>query len=126
MLELAAAAFLVLHGVIHLAYATPKREDPRYPFVPERTWFATAVHLPPAPARAAFATLAAATTAAYVLAAVGLVIDASWWGPAAVAGSALSLIELVLGFHVWLVLGVAIDVAIVYTVVSAHWPASLF
>jgi len=43
-----------------------------------------------------------------------------------VVGSVASLALLVLNSHPWLVLGVAIDIAIVWSVLSAHVPATLF
>jgi hypothetical protein len=44
----------------------------------------------------------------------------------AVVGSAVSLVLMLLFFHPWLAIGVAIDVAIVASIWSWHAPASLF
>jgi len=125
MLELATGVLLIMHGLVHLSYATPKVDDERFPFVAERTWFASTTHLEVAAARGVFVALAALTVLAYAVAGVGLIADAAWWGPWALAGSVASLSTLVLGFHPWLVFGVAIDVAIIAGVL-AEWPAGLF
>jgi hypothetical protein len=123
--ELATGALLILHGFVHLSYATPRVDDERYPFVPERTWFASATHLEVAVARSVFVSLAGLVVLAYGVAGIGLIAGAGWWGSWALAGSVASLVTLVLGFHPWLVLGVAIDAAIVAGVL-AEWPAGLF
>lgn len=126
MLRLAAGAFLICHGLVHLLYVTPKPEDPKFPFVPERTWFATAAHLGVTAAKALFVSLAVAVVLAFAISGVALFVNASWWQPMALVGSAISLAVLLLGFHPWLAFGVAIDVAILASVFSAHWPAALF
>ena len=125
MLELATGAFLILHGLVHLGYATPKPEDPKYPFVPERAWFVAAARLEAPTARALFLTVASLTILAFAAAGIGVFMGAGWWPAFAVAGSVSSLVVLVLGFHPWLVLGVAIDLAIL-AAVAAGWPAALF
>jgi hypothetical protein len=121
MFELATGAFLILHGLVHLSYLAPKVDDPHYPFVPERSWVATAAHLEVGTARSVFSALAVATAIAYAAAGVGLVLDAGWWPALAVAGSIGSLTVLLLGFHPWLVLGVAIDVGVIALALSGGW-----
>jgi hypothetical protein len=125
MLELATGVFLILHGLVHLGYTTPKVDDERYPFVPERAWFTSAANLAVHTSRALFASVAVTTVLLFSVAGVGVLLDAGWWQPFAVAGSAGSLAVLLLGFHPWLVFGVAIDAAIVAGVV-ARWPAGMF
>ncbi|MGZ8606961.1 MAG: hypothetical protein ACXWXQ_07945 [Actinomycetota bacterium] len=125
MLELATSAFLILHGLVHLGYATPKVDDERFPFVPERAWFTSAAHLTVHSSRALFASIAVMTVVVYSVAGVGVLLGAGWWQPFAVAGSFGSLAVLILGFHPWLVFGVAINAAIIAAVV-ARWPVVLF
>lgn len=121
MLELATGAFLILHGLVHLSYLAPRVDDPRYPFVPERSWFAATAHLDVGAARAVFSSIAVATALAYAAAGVGIVFDTGWWPALAVAGSAASLTVLLLGFHPWLAFGVAIDVGIIALALSGGW-----
>ena len=126
MLRFSAGAFLIMHGLIHAAYLAPKADDPRYPFVAERTWFATSLDLEAGAAKAVFATLAMTALVSFLVAGIGLCVNAGWWQPLAVAGSFASLAVLLLGFHPQLALGVAIDVAIVASVLWAHVPSPLF
>jgi hypothetical protein len=121
MLELATGAFLILHGLVHLGYVTPKPDDPRYPFAPQRTWVVTTAHVDTSIAKPVFVALASLTVLAFTLAGIGVIVGAGWWQGLAVTGAIASLVALVLGFHPWLVLGVAIDLAIIAGVV-AQWP----
>jgi hypothetical protein len=121
MLELATGAFLILHGLVHLSYLSPKVDDPRFPFVPERSWFAAATHLEVGAARAVFSSIAVMAAIAYAAAGLGFAFDAGWWPALAVAGSAASLTVLLLGFHPWLAFGVAIDIGIVALTLSGEW-----
>jgi uncharacterized membrane protein YphA (DoxX/SURF4 family) len=127
MVRVLAALFLIAHGLVHLLYLAPRPEgDPNYPFVPEERWFAAAVGLAPSAAKAIAGTLAVASTIALMIAGVALLANAELWKPAAVIGSVVSLVLMLLFLHPWLVFGIAIDAAIIASVVSWHVPASLF
>ena len=68
------------------------------------------------PAIALAVSLATLTLLAYVctsLALMGWLLPVDWWRPLAVLGSLGSLGLLLIGFHPWLLAGVAIDIAIV-------------
>ena len=127
MVRVIVGLFLIAHGLIHLLYVTPPpKDDPSYPFVPETRWFARAAGLEPGPAKGVARALAIACVALFVIAGIGLLANADLWKAAAVGGSAVSLVLMLLFFHPWLVLGIAIDVAIIGSVLSWHVPASLF
>jgi hypothetical protein len=128
MVRIVAGLFLIAHGLIHLSYVTPKPKDAAasYPFVPEERWFAHALGLSPSAARAIAGTLAIVCVLLYAVAGIALLADAGIWEGAAVAGSAISLVLMLLFFHPWLLLGIAIDVAIIGSVLSWHVPAALF
>ena len=127
MLRVVVGLFLIAHGLVHLLYfAPPPEDDPRYPFVPEDRWFAKALGLRPSAAKAVVGTLAVVSALAFVVSGIALFASAELWQPAAVVGSAVSLVLFVLFFHRWLVFGIAIDVAIIGSVLSWHVPASLF
>ena len=121
MLELATGAFLILHGLVHVGYVSPKPTDPRYPFAAERTWVVSVAHLDAGTAHGLFTALAALAVLAFTFAGIGVVVGAGWWPLLAVAGSIASLVVLVLGFHPWLALGVVIDLAII-AALAAQWP----
>jgi hypothetical protein len=126
MLQFLAGSFLILHGLVHAMYLAPKPGDPSYPFVPERTWFATTAHLDTGAAKAIFATLAMTALMTFLLAGIGVFASAGWWQAFAVVGAVTSLATLLLGFHPRLVFGVTIDVAILASVLWAHVPAALY
>jgi len=127
MVRIVAGLFLVVHGLVHLLYVTPPpKDDPKYPFVPEERWFTRAVGLAPAAAKGVARTLAIVCVALFVIAGIALLANASLWKPTAVGGSLVSLVLMLLFFHPRLVFGVAIDVAIVASVLFLHVPASLF
>lgn len=109
--------FLLVHGVIHAGWLTPKPDDPNYPFA----W--RSLLLP----RASERTLRGIGTAAialilltYVVAALGLwgvPLLSQVWGAAAVLGSAVSLMLTALLWHPWFVAAPTIDVLISAAVV---------
>lgn len=49
------------------------------------------------------------TILGFVGAALGLLVDTSWWPQVAVTAAAISLVQLTVWFHWWLPVGVAID-----------------
>ena len=127
MLRILAGLFLIAHGLVHLLYLGPRPEDdPSYPFVPEDRWLPRAIGLQPSAAKALAGTLAVVCMVALVVSGIALLANAELWQPMAVAGSVVSLVLMLLFFHPWLAFGIAIDVAIIVSVLSWHVPASLF
>ncbi len=127
MIRVAVALFLVAHGLVHLMYFAPKpQDDATYPFVPETRWIARVLGLTPGAAKTVARGFAVVTAAAFVVAGVALLVDASIWEPAALIASGVSLVLMLLFFHPWLSIGIAIDLAIVASIGWLHVPASLF
>jgi hypothetical protein len=119
--------FLVAHGLVHLLYLAPRpADDPKYPFVPETRWLPRATGMAPGAAKAVAGVLAVLTAVAFALAGVALWFDAGVWETAAVAGSIVSLALMLLFFHRWLLIGIAIDLGIAGSIWWWHVPASLF
>lgn len=119
-------AFLVAHGLLHLAIWLPHPEpDPAKPppFAPDHSGALTALALPQPTVHGISVGLAAATGAAYVVAAVALAVDASWGAPLAAAAALLGLVLKTLYFTPWLLLGLTLDV-LVLTSAVAGWPVS--
>lgn len=127
MIDVIAGLFLAAHGLVHLLYVTPApADDPNYPFVPESRWIVRTLRLKPASAKAFAGSLAVLVAIVFVAAGVALLADASVWERAAVIASAISLVLMVVFFHPWLSIGIAIDVAIIASLMWLHVPASLF
>lgn len=127
-MKLILALFLAAHGLIHGSFISPApartADGPEWPFELTRSWLVTGLQLDPALVRPFGAGLALTATALLVLAGMataGWLVPTSWWTGLAVAGAATSLVTLLLFFHPWLVLGVLIDVVLLWSVIGAGW-----
>ncbi|HET8784335.1 MAG TPA: hypothetical protein VFM38_01780 [Candidatus Limnocylindrales bacterium] len=129
MPPLIVAAFLFVHGAIHLSYLSPRppatATGPAWPFVLGRSWILSRFGVPPGRLRIMGLALSAVTFAAFTLAALAVigVLPAGLWLSAVAMGAGSSLALLVLFFHPWLVLGVAIDVLLLVAIFIGDWSA---
>lgn len=109
--------FLIAHGLVHVAmYAPPAASDA--PFDPAGSWLFRRRLRPLA------LTLATITAVILVVAGIGLLAHQEWWQAATVVGASASLVVLVLFFHPWLSLGVAINVAMIWLLAQTEWPTT--
>jgi hypothetical protein len=58
------------------------------------------------------------------LATAGWVVPQAWWPGLTVAAAAASLATLLLFFHPWLAIGIAIDLVLLWAVIGAGWEPS--
>jgi hypothetical protein len=124
MSKIVLALFFAAHGLIHLGYVTPAPPDPRYPFRLERSWLISSLHLEAGIVRYVGTILGVLTVLGYVLAALAVMnfaVPEAWWQPLTIGSSALSLALLILFWHPWLVVGVAIDVFLLLAMLVLHW-----
>jgi len=128
MTRIVLALFIVAHGLIHASYVTPRPAPtpggPAWPFELARSWFLSPLGVSESllrPLGIGLAVLAVIAFALAGLATLGIVLPVSAWQPLVAAGAVASLALLVLFFHPWLVLGVAIDVALVVAIWQADW-----
>ena len=131
ILRLGLAALIAGHGLIHLGFVSPRPAPspgaPPWPFDAERSWLLGAVGIDAGVARAVAWVLVATLVAGYVVAALATlpILPAALFPPAAVIASIASLVLLLVFFHPWLVIGIAIDAVLLWAVVVGHWaPAS--
>ena len=124
------AAFMLLvgHALVHVAYLTPAPPHaegaPEWPFAIERSWPVANLGVSLEVMRPVAYLLVAVVLVALVgagLAIIDLVVPADWWPALVVTGAAASLLLLSLFFHPWLVIGVAIDVVLLYLVLVTGW-----
>lgn len=121
------AAFLLAHGGIHASFLAPRPpatpSGPAWPFELSRSWALTPLGVQAKTTRLLGTALVAVTIAAFALSALATAgfIPADVWGPATAAGALSSIALLVLFFHPWLVLGVAIDLGLLWAVLVAGW-----
>lgn len=103
--------FLFGHGFVHLNWRT---------YGPRTSWL-----LPGAGAaalRGLGATLFVLAAVGFFGATLGVFIQQGWWRPVAVASSMVSLLLLALFWNRGLIVGAAIDLAILIALLWAHWP----
>jgi hypothetical protein len=121
------AAFVLAHGVIHASFLAPRPPatagGPTWPFELARSWVLTPLGIQPETTRLLGMALVAATIATFALAALAAAgfIPGELWGPASAAGAVASVALLVLFFQPWLVLGVVIDLGLLWAVLIAGW-----
>jgi hypothetical protein len=121
------AAFLLAHGLIHASFLSPRPSatagGPAWPFDLGRSWILSPLGAPSRVTRVLGLALVVATVGGYALAAVVAlgVGPGGLWIPAVILGAAPSLALLLLYFHPWLALGVAIDVVLVWVVTVGAW-----
>lgn len=118
------AFFLAAHGLIHLGYLTPAPADPNYPFRLSNSWLVTRLGMDASAVRAVGIVLSVVTIVGFAgaaLAALGIVVPSHLWSALVIVAAVASLLLLALFWHMWLVLGVAIDVAMLIALVGFHW-----
>lgn len=128
MLRILFGLFLVAHGLIHASYLAPAPSDAgsSWPFNLDRPVLLGALGQP---------ALQVVGVGLALIALVGLVAGGvgwlglsganGWWAPVAIAGSVASLLLLALFFHPWIVLGIAIDLILIWALGVARWPQSI-
>jgi len=124
------AALLVAHGVVHLLFLvpTPGAEGTggggAWPFDLGRSWAVARLGIDAGVVRAIALLLIAVTIGAFLLAGlatVGVLVPAGGWAPLVVVGSIASLALLVLAFDPQLVLGLGLDLVLLWVVASSAW-----
>jgi hypothetical protein len=125
--RLAIAAFLLAHAAIHAGFVSPRPPatagGPPWPFDTARSWALTGVGLDAGLGRSIAVALVAVTFVAFAVAeltALGF-LPTALWAAAVTLGAIASVAVLVLFFHPWLVVGVAIDVALLWAVLVQQW-----
>ena len=127
LFRLVLAAFLLAHGAIHAGYISPRPPPgpgaPAWPFALDASWASTALGVDVHVMRAIGTLLVAATLGGFALAALVAVgiLPAGVWPVVTAVGAIASIAVLLLFFHPWLLLGVAIDIVLLWAVLAAHW-----
>jgi len=125
--RLVLAAFLLGHAAVHAGYLSPRPAaavgGPPWPFDLTHSWFLSPLGVPPESLRVLGVALFALTLASFALAAIAAVgfLPAAVWGWSTVIGAASSLTMLIVFFHPWLAVGIAIDVLALWTVLVLGW-----
>lgn len=108
--------FVIAHGLLHASYLTPKPDDPNYPFHLDKGWFA---NIAGASAKPVGTILVLATVIAFAIAGLGLLgvpMAYGLWKTVLIIGTIASLLLLLLYWHVWLIFGIIVNIALLYGV----------
>ena len=122
------AAFLLGHGLVHVMFAVPApagaEASAEYPFDPARSWLVTSNLLGIGTLKIIVVALVAAVVMGYALTAlatVGILVPADWWPGLLIASTIGSLVLMVIGLAPNLLLGVAIDVVLLWAAFASAW-----
>lgn len=121
------AGLLLGHALIHGSYLVPepaqKDGAPAWPFHLERSWLLGPIGLDRATSRLLGTGLVVVVIAGFALAAIAsLGAGPAWlWFIGVALGAVASLAVLILFFHPWFVLGLVIDVLLLWVVLIGGW-----
>lgn len=126
------AALLFAHGWVHVMFVFPQPEPavaggPAWPFDMGASWLIGA-GIDGGLVRAVGTGLMAAVAIGFALAAlstVGVLVPSEWWAGIVVASSVGSLVLLSMFFSPTLLLGYAIDVALLWLVLGSVWSPTM-
>ncbi len=125
--RLVIAGLLLAHGLIHTAFLVPRPPvtagAPAWPFELDQSWLLGQLGAGSETTRLLGIALVAATVAGFALAALAAFGfgPSGLWSGALVLGAVASLGVLVLYFHPWLVLGIGIDLVLLWAALIARW-----
>jgi hypothetical protein len=112
-------AFLIAHGLIHVAmwvFVPKPAPGKEAPFDASYSWLL-------GNQRALAATVAAATAAVLVVAGIGLWGHADWWRAVAVIGLAASFLLMVVYFTPWFIFIEGVNAALIGSILWLSWPS---
>lgn len=115
------ALFLVAHGLVHSLYLLPKPNDPKYPFHFGGSWFAELVGKISLPIGGFLVILTIASFTLVGTALLGAPGLESIIKQLVVTGAVSSLLVLVLFWRTWMVVGVIIDLVVLYGFLMLGW-----
>jgi hypothetical protein len=120
MIDLLVGLFLIAHGLIHLMFFSPAPPEPdkraTWPFDRSASWLMTRIGLPDPTIRAVGAVLSVITAVVFATAGLGAAGLFGGWETLAQIAAISGLILLSLYWHLWLSLGIAINLVILILV----------
>jgi len=124
MTRLLLGVFLIAHGALHPAIYTIPYDPEKAAFNPGRSWALVAAHVAELPTRTFSTALSVPAGVLFLFSGIALLVSSSMWIPLAASGAMAGLVLKGLYFHPWLIVGVLIDVVVLWAA-TAGWPPSL-
>ena len=124
MTRLLLGVFLIAHGALHPAIYTIPYDPEKAAFDPGRSWALAAAHVAELPTRTFSTTFSVLAGVLFLFSGIALLISSSIWIPLAASGAMVGLVLKGLYFHPWLIVGVLIDLVVLWAA-TAGWPPSL-
>ena len=121
------AIFLILHGLVHGILAmVPNPNSPEAGFATffSQSWLLSGLGLSESAGRPIAIILAVIATIGFIatgLALLDILVPFDWWRSLAIASAVVSLVLLVVFWNLYLIIGVAIDVVILATLILTDW-----
>ena len=121
------AIFLILHGLVHAILAmAPSPGSPEAVFATffSRSWLLSGLGLSDSAGKPMAIVLAAIATIGFIaagLALLDILVPFDWWRTLAIASAVVSLLLLIIFWNLYLIVGVAIDVVILATLIFTDW-----
>ena len=125
------AAFLIGHGLVHVMFAIPQKAvqpatagGPQWAFGMDQSWLLSPMGATTGALRALGMALIAVTVVAFALAGLAtipLLLPATLWPALIVVASVASLGLMTMFFNPYLVIGVAIDLVLIWIALAAAW-----
>jgi hypothetical protein len=121
------AIFLILHGLVHAILAmvpNPNSPEPQFATFFSQSWLLSGLGLSESAAKSIAIILAVIATIGFVatgLALLDILVPFDWWRALAIASAVVSLILLISFWNLYLIVGVAIDVIILVTLIFTDW-----
>lgn len=120
MWEYVFAAFLVAHGLVHLAvWLAPATDDA--PFRADHSWVLGSGDTP----HRVSVAFAAGAAAVFVASGIALLVGATVWVPLAATAAAIGLTVSLLFFNPWLIVDVGINAGMLYALLATDWADTL-
>jgi hypothetical protein len=108
--------FLIAHGLVHGLYFV-STDDPKYPMTAAKSWLVTRARVPLPVIRVLVSVLSVIAILGFVLLALSywnLLVPSEWFTGLALASATTSLLLIAVTWNNQFVIGLAIDVAIIY------------
>jgi hypothetical protein len=125
------AAFLIGHGLVHLLFAVPQKAvqparagSPEWAFAMDRSWVLGPMGATAGALHGLGMTLMVVTAVAFALAglaSVPLLLPATLWPALIVVAAGASLALMTTFLNPYLVIGIAIDVVLIWVALAAAW-----